>query len=149
MEFNDLRTKHNVQVIYTSVGNGNIPANDDIFVEGLLSMFSDLEGKNIPRRSKEARLRYPGKKFGFEKHKETKHFTHDPSKKEGIEEYFAALKEIESLDDLYKLTNEFRKRFKKTDKQLISIAIDPFYAVANSHLTPPIKNLPITFSFFN
>jgi site-specific DNA recombinase len=49
MEFNELRVKYDVQIIYTSVGNGNIPANDDIFVEGLLSMFSDIEGKNIAR----------------------------------------------------------------------------------------------------
>ncbi|WHY01120.1 recombinase family protein [Neobacillus sp. DY30] len=61
MEFNDLRTKYDVQVIYTSVGNGNMPASDDVFVEGLLSMFSDIEGKNIARRSREARLRYPAK----------------------------------------------------------------------------------------
>jgi DNA invertase Pin-like site-specific DNA recombinase len=44
MEFNDLRAKYNVQIIYTSVGNGNMPASDDVFVEGLLSMFSDIEG---------------------------------------------------------------------------------------------------------
>jgi DNA invertase Pin-like site-specific DNA recombinase len=128
MEFNDLRAKYDVQVIYTSVGNGNMPASDDVFVEGLLSMFSDIEGKNIARRSREARLRYPAKKFGYEKQKETKRFLHDSSKREGIQQYFAALKKIRSLEDLYKVTKEYRKKFKKTDEQLISMATDPFYA---------------------
>jgi hypothetical protein len=128
MEFNDLRAKYDVQVIYTSVGNGNMPASDDVFVEGLLSMFSDIEGKNIARRSWEARLRYPARKFGYQKQKETKRFLHDSSKSEGVQQYFAALKEIRSLDDLYRVTKEYRKKFKKTDEQLISMATDPFYA---------------------
>jgi DNA invertase Pin-like site-specific DNA recombinase len=128
MEFNDLRTKYDVQVIYTSVGNGNMPASDDVFVEGLLSMFSDIEGKNIARRSREARLRYPAKKFGYQKQKETKRFSHDSSKREGVQQYFAALNEVRSLDDLYKVTKEYRKKFKKTDEHLISMARDPFYA---------------------
>ncbi|WP_409291122.1 recombinase family protein [Peribacillus sp. SCS-37] len=128
MEFNDLRTKYNVQVIYTSVGNGNMPASDDVFVEGLLSMFSDIEGKNIARRSREARLRYPAKKFGYLKQKETKRFLPDSSKREGVEQYFVALKGVGSLDDLYKVMKVYRKKFKKTDEQLISMARDPFYA---------------------
>ncbi|MEY2195339.1 recombinase family protein [Neobacillus sp. BF23-41] len=128
MEFNDLRAKYDVQVIYTSVGNGNMPASDDVFVEGLLSMFSDIEGKNIARRSREARLRYPAKKFGYQKQKETKRFLHDSSKSKGVQQYFAALKEISSLDDLYKVTKEYRKKLKKTDEQLVSMATDPFYA---------------------
>lgn len=128
MEFNDLRARYNVRVIYTSVGIGNMPASDDIFIEGLLSMFSDIEGKNIARRSREARLRYPAKKFGYQKQKETKRFIHDPSKKEGVKQYFAALMGVSSLKDLYKVMKEYRKRFKKTDEQLISMATDPFYA---------------------
>jgi DNA invertase Pin-like site-specific DNA recombinase len=128
MEFNDLRAQYNVQVTYTSVGNGNMPASDDVFVEGLLSMFSDLEGKNIARRSREARLRYPAKKFGYQKQKETKRFIHDSSRKDDVQQYFAAIKGICSLDDLYKVLKEYRKRFKKTDEQLISLATDPFYA---------------------
>jgi DNA invertase Pin-like site-specific DNA recombinase len=128
MEFNELRTKYNVQVIYTSIGNGSMPASDDVFVEGLLNMFSDIEGKNIARRSREARLRYPAKKFGYQKQKETKQFLHDSSKKEIVQQFYDALKEIHSLNDLYKVTKEYRKKFKKTDEQLISIATDPFYA---------------------
>ncbi|MEH6904738.1 recombinase family protein [Neobacillus drentensis] len=147
MEFNDLRVKYNVQVIYTSVGNGNLPASDDPFVEGLLSMFSDIEGKNIARRSREARLRYPAKKFGYQKQKETKRFLHDSAKQEIVQQYFAALKEIHSLDCLYKIAKEYRKKFKKTDEQLISMATDPFYAGYDlergtnklNHVTPYIS----------
>ncbi|MFS0637940.1 recombinase family protein [Mesobacillus foraminis] len=128
MEFNDLRAHYNVRVIYTSVGNGNMPASDDIFIEGLLSMFSDIEGKNIARRSREARLRYPAKKFGYHKEKETKRFLHDPLKNEGVKQYFAALMGVSSLEDLYKVMKEYRKMFKKTDEQLVSMATDPFYA---------------------
>lgn len=113
MEFNDLRAKYNVQVIYTSVGNGNMPASDDVFVEGLLSMFSDIEGKNIARRSREARLRYPAKKFGYQKQKETKRFLHDTAKQESVQQYFTALREISSLDDLYKVVKEYRKNSRK------------------------------------
>jgi predicted transcriptional regulator len=61
-------------------------------------------------------------KIWVRKAERDKAFYTDPSKKAGVEQFFAALKEIGSLDDLYKGIKEYCKRFKKTDEQLISIA---------------------------
>ncbi|TYO69960.1 recombinase family protein [Rossellomorea marisflavi] len=128
MQFFDLCKKHNVQIIYTSTGNGSLPATDDVFLEGFLYIFSDLEGKNIARRSKEARLRYPARKFGYTKDKETKSFRFDSAKSESVKGFFQELSSLDSLEELYTLTQKFRKQFNKKDEDLISIAFDPFYA---------------------
>ncbi|MGG4170115.1 recombinase family protein [Rossellomorea vietnamensis] len=128
MQFFDLCKKHNVQIIYTSTGNGNLPATDDVFLEGFLYIFSDLEGKNIARRSKEARLRYPARKFGYIKDKETKTFRFDLTKSESVKEFFQNLGGLNSLEELYTLMQKYRKKFNKKDEDLISMAFDPFYA---------------------
>ncbi|MFT8320833.1 MAG: recombinase family protein [Bacillus sp. (in: firmicutes)] len=65
MWFSDIRIKHSVELVFTSEGNGHLPSTDDIFLEGILSMFSDIEGKNIARRSEETRRRYPPRKLGY------------------------------------------------------------------------------------
>ncbi|WP_374049597.1 hypothetical protein [Neobacillus sp. OS1-2] len=57
---------------------------EDVFLEGLLNIFSDIEGKNISRRTTEARRRYPAKKLEYEKVKETKQYLQDPNKKKGV-----------------------------------------------------------------
>jgi DNA invertase Pin-like site-specific DNA recombinase len=128
MQFTDLCLKHNVRIVYTSQGNGSIQATEDIFLEGILSMFSDIEGKNIARRTEEARRRYPPKKLGYEKIKETKQYRKDPQKQEPVLHYFSSLLEITTIDDLGELFREYRKKFKCDDDRLIGIAQDPFYA---------------------
>jgi hypothetical protein len=133
MEFTDLRIKYDVHLVYTSVGNGHIPASDDIFVEGLLSMFSDIEGKNIARRSKEARRRYPPQKLGYKKEIETKKFFKDPAKKTVVEQYFTSIQEIDTIDELYEVLKHYRKELSCNDLRLISMARDPFYAADDFH----------------
>ncbi|MGF6947704.1 DNA invertase Pin-like site-specific DNA recombinase [Neobacillus sp. B4I6] len=127
-EFHDLRTKHDVHLVYTSVGNGHIQATEDVFLEGLLNIFSDIEGKNIARRTREAIRRYPPKKFGYEKIKETKHFRHATNKKEILNQFFNELLEISTVDELAELLNKYRKILKRSDDEIIRIARDPFYA---------------------
>ena len=127
-EFHDLRIKHDVHLVYTSIGNGHIQATEDVFLEGLLNIFSDIEGKNIARRTKEATRRYPPKKLGYEKIKETKHFRHDPNKKEILNQFFNELLEISTIDELAGLLNRYRKMLKRSDDEIIKIARDPFYA---------------------
>ena len=127
-EFHDLRTKHDVHLVYTSVGNGHIQATEDVFLEGLLNIFSDIEGKNIARRTKEAIRRYPPKKFGYVKIKETKHYRHDSNKKEVLNQFFSELLEISTIDELADLLNRFRKIVKRPNEKLIELARDPFYA---------------------
>ena len=128
MEFTDLCFKHGVQIVYTSQGNGNIQATDDIFLEGILSMYSGIEGKNIARRTTEARRMYPPKKLGYEKIKETKQYQKDSVKKELVEQYFRSLLEISTMNELGELLIEFRKKLKRSDEKLIDLARDPFYA---------------------
>ncbi|SHG30186.1 recombinase family protein [Ornithinibacillus halophilus] len=126
IEFTDLCLKHDIQVIYTSEGNGNVQATKDIFLEGILAMFSDIEGKNIARRNIEASKRYPGRKLGYVK--ENKHYYKDPVKKELLEAYFSSLSKISTLDELALFLKKYRSIFKTNDETLIRIAQDPFYA---------------------
>jgi|GEM_PF-4579077 len=128
MEFKDLCFKHGIQIVYTSQGNGNIQATEDIFLEGILSMIGDMEGKNIARRTTEARRMYPPKKLGYEKIKETKQYRKDPAKKGLLEQYFSSLLEISTIEELGELLIEFRKKLKRSDEKLINLARDPFYA---------------------
>lgn len=127
-EFHDLRTKHDVHLVYTSVGNGHIQATEDVFLEGLLNIFSDIEGKNIARRTLEARRRYPPKKLGYEKVKETKQYRQDSTKKDLLNQFFTALLETSTIDELANLLNHYRKILKRSDEKLIELARDPFYA---------------------
>lgn len=111
MEFNDLCSKSNVNIFYTSQGNGNIQATDDIFLEGILSMFSSLEGQNIARRTAEVRRRFPNQiQFGYIKIKETKAYPKDPAKQEMIKEYFDFLLKISTLEEFGELLKEFHKK---------------------------------------
>lgn len=126
--FHDLLCKYDVQLVFTSVGNGNIQATEDPFLEGLLNIFSDIEGKNIARRTKEAQRMYPAKKLGYEKIKQTKQYHKDPSNKELLEDYFSSLLEISTINDLGELLLDFHKKLKRPEEKLISIACDPFYA---------------------
>ena len=126
--FNDLRKKHKVQLVLTSTDSGNIQATEDIFLEGLLNIFSDIEGKNIARRTTEARRMYPPKKFGYVKVAETKQYMKDPNKKQLLEQFFASLDEITNAEELAKMLPLYRKLLKKPNEKLIEIARDPFYA---------------------
>ncbi|WP_077210736.1 recombinase family protein [Bacillus dakarensis] len=126
--FNDLRKKHNVQLLLTSTDNGNIQATEDIFLEGLLNIFSDIEGKNIARRTTEARRMYPPKKYGYFKNVETKQYTKDPNKQQQLEQFFVSLNEITTTEELAKFLPIYRKLFKRPNKKLIEMARDPFYA---------------------
>lgn len=118
--------KHNLQILYTSQGNGNAQATQDIFFEGVLYMVNDIEGKNIGRRTAEANRRYPGRKLGFLN--ENKQYHIDPAKKEILISYFSSLDAIETVDDLAVLLSQYRKKINRNDETLIRIACDPFYA---------------------
>lgn len=107
--FNDLRKKHKVQLVLTSTDSGNIQATEDIFLEGLLNIFSDIEGKNIARHTTEARRMYPPKKLGYVKVAETKQYTKDPNKQQPLEQFFASLDGITTTEELAKILPLYRK----------------------------------------
>lgn len=133
MWFSDIRIKHGVELVFTSEGNGHLPSTDDIFLEGILSMFSDIEGKNIARRSEETRRRYPPRKLGYVKEPETRKYKKDPLKQELITAYFQSLKEVASMEQLAALIEEYRKKLKTRNERLIDIIKDPFYAAYDLH----------------
>jgi len=81
-----------------------------VFLEGLLNIFSDIEGKNIARRILEARRRYPPKKLGYEKVKETKQYWQDSTKKDLLNQFFSASLETSTIDELANLLNRYRKK---------------------------------------
>ena len=120
--------KKNVRIFFTSAGNGHHQSTDNTLIEGVLSIVSDIEGKNIARRTEEARKRYPPKKFGFIKHKETKQYKKDPEKADILESYFTALTEISSSSELEELIQVYKKALKTSPEALIRMARDPFYA---------------------
>ncbi|MFD0828461.1 recombinase family protein [Neobacillus sp. M.A.Huq-85] len=126
--FVSLCKKHNVKIFFTSAGNGHQQATDSTLIEGVMNIVSDVEGKNIARRTEEARKRYPAHKLGYIKQKETKQYIKDPSKKDALLQFFTAIKKVTTHKDLEEILKEYRKILKTTTNQLIRIAKDPFYA---------------------
>jgi DNA invertase Pin-like site-specific DNA recombinase len=126
--FVSLCIKHSVKIFFTSAGNGNLQATGSILVEGVMNIVSDLEGKNIARRTEESRRRYPPFKLGYIKVPETKQYKWDPAKKDVLKQYFSAILKTSSLEELEVILNYFKKRLETSKERLLKIAIDPFYA---------------------
>lgn len=120
--------KKNVRIFFTSTNNGHQQATDNTLIEGVLNIVSDIEGKNIARRTAEARKRYPSKKLGFIKNKETKQYKKDPAKENILDRYFNDLTKVSSSSEFEKLIQEYKKELKTTPETLIKVARDPFYA---------------------
>src|SRR4051812_28183285 len=91
-------------------------------------MFSGIEGKNIARRTAEVHRRYPARKYGYVKIKETKKYPKDPIKQEHIEEYFHSLPKISSIEEFGILLKEFHSKLGCQYERLVEMARDPFYA---------------------
>ena len=126
--FVSLCKKNNVKIFFTSAGNGHQQATDSTLIEGVLNIVSDVEGKNIARRTEEARKRYPPRKLGYIKQKETKQYIKDPSKKDALIQFFLAIQSVTTHKNLEETLKEYKKILKSTTNQLIKIAGDPFYA---------------------
>lgn len=126
--------EHEVTIVFTSTSNGHLPFTGDIFMEGILNLFGDIEGKNIARRTVEARRKYPPKKFGYEK---TTDKTYQKLKetKPIIEEFFEEIQQVNSLNTLIPFLKKYRRSFGKgrTDENLLRMATDPFYAGYDLH----------------
>ena len=126
--------EHEVKIIFTSTSNGHIPFTGDIFMEGILNLFGDIEGKNIARRTEEARRKYPPTKFGYEKTKDKKYQKLEETKPI-IEEFFEEIQQINSLETLTPFLKKYRQAFGKgrTNENLLRMATDPFYAGYDLH----------------
>ncbi|MHA6261514.1 recombinase family protein [Sporosarcina sp. CAU 1771] len=120
--------KNDVTIFFTSAGNGHQQATDNYLLEGVLNIVGDVEGKNIARRTEEARRRYPPRKLGYVKHKETKYFLKDPAKELILIQYFSDLTGVKDHIHLEELLQEYKKEHKINPIQLLKIAKDPFYA---------------------
>lgn len=128
MLFIDLCKKHGTNIIYTSSANGHLDYSNDLLVEGILNIFGEMEGKNITRRTQESYRRYPPKKFGFVKNKETKTYTQHEEMKVLLKKFFADLHEVQNFDEMKGFILFYRKALKIDDEKVIKIATDPFYA---------------------
>lgn len=126
--FVTLCRKHNVKIFFTSAGYGHQQATDSTFLEGVMNIVSDVEGKNIARRTAEARKRYPPRKLCYIKQKEIKQYIQDPEKKDALLLFFSAISKVTTHRDLEQTLKEFKKILKTTPNQLLKIAKDPFYA---------------------
>lgn len=125
--FVSLCKKHKVKIFFTSAGNGQ-QATDSTLLEGVMNIVSDVEGKNIARRTEEARKRYPPRKLGYLKIKESKKYIKDPSKKDALLLFFSKIGKVQTHNDMEETLNEFKKLLRTTPNQLLKIAKDPFYA---------------------
>jgi hypothetical protein len=93
-----------------------------------MNIIGDVEGKNIARRTEEARKRYLSHKLGYIKHKETKQYKKDPIKEEHLHHFFSAIHQVTTHKEMEVVLKEYKKLFKTTTNQLIKICSDPFYA---------------------
>ncbi|MCM3569220.1 recombinase family protein [Neobacillus mesonae] len=100
MEFQDICRKHGVSLVYTSSGQGHVKATDSTFLEGVLLMFSNIEGQNIARRTNEVQRRCPPKKLGYTKVSETKQYVKSLDNRETVHSYFDALQNVLTVEDL-------------------------------------------------
>ncbi|WP_025118636.1 recombinase family protein [Bacillus sp. H1m] len=126
--FVSLCKKKNVRIFFTSSGNGHQQATNNTLLEGVLNIVGDAEGKNIARRTEEARRRYPPRKLGYIKQKETKNYIKDPAKQDILKQYFSDLVEITSYVELEELIQSYKRVLKTKADYLLKIARDPFYA---------------------
>ncbi|MGD7046155.1 recombinase family protein [Jeotgalibacillus proteolyticus] len=125
--FGVLCKRKNVNLIFTSPEKG-YQATNNALLEGFLNIVGDVEGKNIARRTEEARKRYPPRKLGYLKEKDTKKYIKDPSKEKLVYHYFSELSNLSSVDELDELLDRHKKLLKTTTLQLVKISLDPFYA---------------------
>lgn len=125
--FVSLCKTHNVSIVYTSPGNGQ-QATDSTIFEGVLNIVSDIEGENIARRVQEARLRYPPKKLGFIKDKETRTYSKDPEKEKSLLSYFEQIKQISNETELERNLTVYKKKLGTSKERLLKLIQDPFYA---------------------
>ncbi|MGG0175206.1 recombinase family protein [Gottfriedia acidiceleris] len=126
--FVSLCKKHNVKIYFTSAGNGHHQATNSTLLEGVMNIVSDVEGKNIARRTEEARKRYPPRKLGYLKDKETKQYKKNPENKDFLLQYFKEIMRITTHKDLENTLMEFKRKLETKPEQLLKIAMDPFYA---------------------
>ena len=126
-EFCHTCIEHNVEIIFTSSSNGHMGFTGDVFIEGLLNLFGDIEGKNIARRTLEARRKYPPKKFGYIK-TEQKKYQKAEKTEAALVQFFEEIQQIDSLELLIPFLSKYRKVLEKSDDNLIRITTDPFYA---------------------
>ena len=127
-QFVSLCRMKNVKVFFTSTNNGHLQSTDSTLVEGVLNIVSDMEGKNIARRTEEARKRYPSKKLGYIKIKESKQYKHDELKSLILKEFFSDFLKVSTFDELDNLLTNYKKKLQTSSETLIKILSDPFYA---------------------
>ncbi|MBG9754287.1 recombinase family protein [Lysinibacillus sphaericus] len=118
----------NVPIIFTS--DGHQQASGNTLIEGVLNIVGDIEGKNIARRTDEARKRYPPRKFGYIKQKEngTKKYVQDPEKLDLLKKFFADLTNVSTHIELEGLLQIYKKALGTSPETLLKLAKDPFYA---------------------
>lgn len=124
--FVSLCRQKNVSIFYTSVSNGHQQSTDNTLIEGVLNIAGDEEGKNNARRSKEARKRYPPRKFGYVK--ENKQYKKALVKAPMLSQFFIELANVTTTEELYELLYHFKRKLNTDVESLLKRAIDPFYA---------------------
>lgn len=131
-EFCHTCIEHNVEIIFTSSSNGHMGFTGDFFIEGLLNLFGDIEGKNIARRTVEARRKYPPKKYGYIKTKQKK-YEKAAKTESSLVEFFEEIQQIDSMELFTQFLSKYRKVLTKPVDTLLRIATDPFYAGYDLH----------------
>ncbi|MBD3108058.1 recombinase family protein [Bacillus sp. AGMB 02131] len=120
--------RKNVRIFFTSTGNGHLQATDNLLVEGVLNIVGDFEGKNIARRTEEARRRYPAQKLGYIKEINTKQYIKNPNNATLLKQYFTEIAEVSDFIEIERLLKKYKKDLNTTTDTLLRIIGDPFYS---------------------
>lgn len=128
LQIYEIFDKYQVEVCFTS-GNSTPYQNNPIY-EGFLSLFSEMEGKQISSRTKEAHNRFPSNLLGYQRinTKRTLQYQKIPIVSDKINEMFTLFASVQSIDEVMGIIDRYRKEFGKDDKRIFKMLTTPFYA---------------------
>lgn len=138
---------YNVRVIFT--GENEKAFSTSLFYEAVYASTAQFEGRNIGRRTLDARKHFPPKLIGFQKVEENGdvRYVRDEPRATYIQLFFEAMSNVSTLDQMEIIFREYRTRLERSDLRLLDILKTPFYfaAAMNENQTHPLDYVePIT-----
>ncbi|MFI2858620.1 recombinase family protein [Paenibacillus sp. JSM ZJ436] len=131
-QFNDLVNLHNVEVVYTA--SNSIPFHKNSSIESFYGIFAQQEGKNIGRRTDDARKRFPGETIGYERieqktseGKKNVKFFRDYDRSHMINSLFEEFSQIQTKTEFVDILSTYGKKLSGHAK-VMKILQRPFYA---------------------
>ncbi|OXS68581.1 hypothetical protein B1B04_20000 [Lysinibacillus sp. KCTC 33748] len=125
--------KYDVNVIFSDTNQH--PFSNDLSIEAFYGIFAQNEGRNIASKTNVALQQYPNSLWGFdvvktvrEDGKSSKKYIPKLELEKDIRSFFSSIKNVNSIEELIKIFNKFRRVFKKNPLKLLRCLRNPFYA---------------------